>query len=225
MAAAGHRPGRRICPASGPDRRPYPFDGVMAPAPADYVTALAVGLSAGLVGGGLSPEGSPCKWNLAVRFTGTRACTSPGCSTSSARTTRYRARGSRPTPPRPFLGDTIIERNQWTIVLADEPAQAQHMEAAITGISCGFDLLVPARAQPQVVPAEILAVLDTGAYQDATANNFNAMPRPACWSPVARGPDQAARDTRRHHRPRHSPRPGAQDCQPDMSSGQRCLPR
>ncbi len=30
-----------------------------------------------------------------------------------------------------------------------------------------------------MVPGEILAVLDTGAYQDATASNFNAMARPA----------------------------------------------
>jgi diaminopimelate decarboxylase len=53
------------------------------------------------------------------------------------------------------------------------------MPAAVTGISCGFDLLVPVMPRPVAAPGEILAVLDTGAYQDATANNFNAMARPA----------------------------------------------
>jgi diaminopimelate decarboxylase len=78
-----------------------------------------------------------------------------------------------------FLGDTIVERNAWTTVLADEPDRAERMHAAVTGISCGFDVLVPAKDQPRVTVGEILAILDTGAYQDTTANNFNAMVRPA----------------------------------------------
>lgn len=51
--------------------------------------------------------------------------------------------------------------------------------ADVVGISCGFDVLVANARLPQVVPGDVLAFLDTGAYQDAGSNNFNAIPRPA----------------------------------------------
>jgi diaminopimelate decarboxylase len=51
--------------------------------------------------------------------------------------------------------------------------------ADIVGISCGFDLMVPAEPLPELDDGEIVAFLDTGAYQDASAANFNALPRPA----------------------------------------------
>ena len=35
------------------------------------------------------------------------------------------------------------------------------------------------RACPRWRPGDLLALLATGAYQDAGANNFNALPRPA----------------------------------------------
>jgi diaminopimelate decarboxylase len=162
-----------------PTGRPYPFDGALAPAPADYMAALAGGLSGGLVAGGLSPDG------ITLQVEPGRAI----YGNAGVHLTRvlHLKRQERPLPrtwietdtSEAFLGDTIIERNLWTTVLADEPDREQRMHAAVTGISCGFDLLVPARDQPRVVPGEILAVLDTGAYQDATANNFNAMARPA----------------------------------------------
>src|SRR6266700_3623501 len=60
---------------------------------------------------------------------------------------------------------------------ADPPPTVQrpapYLADRRTGRGC------PARALPEMVPGEILAVLDTGAYQDATASNFNAMARPA----------------------------------------------
>ena len=49
----------------------------------------------------------------------------------------------------------------------------------VVGCSCGFDVLAH---QVRLPPAEIgdtLAFLDTGAYEDACAANFNALPRPA----------------------------------------------
>ena len=52
-------------------------------------------------------------------------------------------------------------------------------DTAVTGISCGFDLLAAAGAVPDARAGDLLAFLDTGAYQDAAASNFNAMPRPA----------------------------------------------
>jgi diaminopimelate decarboxylase len=46
-------------------------------------------------------------------------------------------------------------------------------------MSCGFDVLGTSVALPSVEPGDVLAFLDTGAYQDATSSNFNALPRPA----------------------------------------------
>lgn len=50
---------------------------------------------------------------------------------------------------------------------------------AVVDVGGGFDLLVAAAALPELAEGDLLAFLDTGACQDAGANNFNAMPRPA----------------------------------------------
>lgn len=50
--------------------------------------------------------------------------------------------------------------------------------ADIVGISCGFDVLAEQAMLPEVAAGDIVAFLDTGAYQDAASANFNAMPRP-----------------------------------------------
>jgi diaminopimelate decarboxylase len=162
-----------------PTGRPYPSGGAMAPTPAEYMAALTAGLSEGLATGGLSPDGI----TLHVE-PGRAVYGNAGLHLTRVLNLKQQ---KRPLPrtwvetdtSEAFLGDTIIERNSWTIVLADEPARPERIHAAVTGISCGFDVLVPAKAQPRVVPGEILAILDTGAYQDATASNFNAMARPA----------------------------------------------
>ena len=51
--------------------------------------------------------------------------------------------------------------------------------ADVTGISCNFDVIAPAVAVPEVEPGEVIAFLETGAYQEASAANFNGLPRPA----------------------------------------------
>jgi diaminopimelate decarboxylase len=154
-------------------------DGPTAPRPAGYMTALAEGLADGLADGGLSPGG------ITVQVEPGRAIY--GNAGVHLTTVLHVKHQDQPLPrtwietdtSEAFLGDTLIERNLWTMVLADEPDREQCMPAAVTGISCGFDLLVPVMLRPVAAPGEILAVLDTGAYQDATANNFNAMARPA----------------------------------------------
>jgi diaminopimelate decarboxylase len=151
----------------------------MAPTPDDYMAALSAGLSAGLAARGLSPAGITLQVEPGRAVYG-----NAGIHLTRVLHIKHQ---DHPLPrtwietdtSEAFLADTIIERNTWTIILADEPARPAHRRAAITGISCGFDLLVATAAQPEVVPGEILAVLDTGAYQDATASNFNAMVRPA----------------------------------------------
>ena len=58
----------------------------------------------------------------------------------------------------------------------DEPAA---LHGDVVGRSCGFDVLAAGVDLPAVEAGDLLAVLDTGAYQDAASSNFNAMPRPA----------------------------------------------
>lgn len=77
-----------------------------------------------------------------------------------------------------FLLDTLIERNRWIALVAEKAGDPPTLTADIVGISCGFDVIVPDAKLPAVNVGDHIAFLDTGAYQDATAANFNAMPRP-----------------------------------------------
>ena len=52
-------------------------------------------------------------------------------------------------------------------------------KADIIGRSCYGDRLMPSVPIPPVEVGDILALLDTGAYQEVSMSNFNAMPRPA----------------------------------------------
>ena len=78
-----------------------------------------------------------------------------------------------------FLADVNIERNRWTAIAATRASEAPTQTADVVGISCGLDVLVPAAELPEIARGDVLAFLDTGAYQDASASNFNALPRPA----------------------------------------------
>jgi len=52
-------------------------------------------------------------------------------------------------------------------------------KADINGRSCYGDRLLPIVPVPQVEVGDILALLDTGALQEVSMSNFNAIPRPA----------------------------------------------
>ena len=52
-------------------------------------------------------------------------------------------------------------------------------KADIVGRSCYGDRLMPTVPVPEVKVGDILALLDTGAYQEVSMSNFNAIPRPA----------------------------------------------
>jgi diaminopimelate decarboxylase len=59
-------------------------------------------------------------------------------------------------------------------------ADAAHSERTdINGRSCYGDRILPAVRLPPVAVGDVLALLDTGAYQEVSASNFNALPRPA----------------------------------------------
>jgi diaminopimelate decarboxylase len=52
-------------------------------------------------------------------------------------------------------------------------------KADVNGRSCYGDRLMPSIRVPEVEVGDTLALLDTGAYQEVSMSNFNAMPRPA----------------------------------------------
>lgn len=78
-----------------------------------------------------------------------------------------------------FLLDTHLEHNRWQHIVATRAAQPAVMQADLVGTSCGFDTIVPGATIPEVQAGDLVAFLDTGAYQEACASNFNALPRPA----------------------------------------------
>jgi diaminopimelate decarboxylase len=78
-----------------------------------------------------------------------------------------------------FLADLLIEHDVFPVMVASRADADAEEHADVVGISCGFDVLASGVSLPEVGPGDVLAFLDTGAYQDATSSNFNAMPRPA----------------------------------------------
>jgi diaminopimelate decarboxylase len=78
-----------------------------------------------------------------------------------------------------FLIDAHLEHNRWSHVVASQASHPPAMVADLVGMSCGFDTIIPDASLPGVRPGDVVAFLDTGAYQEACASNFNAMPRPA----------------------------------------------
>jgi diaminopimelate decarboxylase len=154
-------------------------DAPRAPEPEAYCRALADGLAAGLREGGLEPEG------IALQIEPGRAVYADA-GIHLARVLHVKEQ-SRPVARRwietdtseAFLGDVNLERSRFALVVAGDPGRGVRTDSAVTGISCGFDVLVPDGAVPDARPGDLLAFLDTGAYQEVTSSNFNAMPRPA----------------------------------------------
>jgi diaminopimelate decarboxylase len=77
-----------------------------------------------------------------------------------------------------YLADVNLEFNRWTCIAAGRADAATSTVADVTGRTCALDVVVPDAELPPVEVGDVLAFLDTGAYQDASASNFNALPRP-----------------------------------------------
>jgi diaminopimelate decarboxylase len=77
-----------------------------------------------------------------------------------------------------YLPDVNLELNRWTCLPVRNASADASITADVTGRSCALDVIVPDAELPAVEPGDVLAFLDTGAYQDAGATNFNALPRP-----------------------------------------------
>jgi diaminopimelate decarboxylase len=78
-----------------------------------------------------------------------------------------------------FLSDLLIEHDRFPTLVANKAGSPPAEPVDVAGISCGFDVLGTSVVLPEVEPGDVIAFLDTGAYQDAASSNFNALPRPA----------------------------------------------
>ena len=77
-----------------------------------------------------------------------------------------------------YLADVNLEFNRWTCVAAGDADGEASIVADVTGRTCALDVIVADAQLPAVEAGDVVAFLDTGAYQDAGATNFNALPRP-----------------------------------------------
>lgn len=77
-----------------------------------------------------------------------------------------------------YLPDVNLELNRWTCVAVSDADAPASVTADVTGRTCALDVIVPDAALPEVQAGDVVALLDTGAYQEAGASNFNALPRP-----------------------------------------------
>jgi len=160
-----------------PQGQSRPLD-ALAPTPEEYAEALTSTLRSELERRGLIAEGK------ALEIEPGRALyADAGLHLTSVRHVKSQ---QDPIPYRwvetdtseMFLLDSLVEHNRWTPIAVGRAAAPPTHTADIVGISCGFDVVVPQARLPEVEPGDVLALLDTGAYQDACANNFNALPRP-----------------------------------------------
>lgn len=78
-----------------------------------------------------------------------------------------------------FLTGGVIEQNFYNFLVANKADAKAVKFADICGRSCFADRLVPEVRIPDIKAGDVIAVLDTGAYQENSASNFNSMPRPA----------------------------------------------
>jgi diaminopimelate decarboxylase len=78
-----------------------------------------------------------------------------------------------------FLLDLLVEHCHFPLVATSRMTEPLAAPVDVVGCSCGFDVLARQVRLPAVELGDTLAFLDTGAYEDACAANFNALPRPA----------------------------------------------
>ena len=182
LAAARARSRRRLCRAARPEHlglRRRRRRSRRAPAIEDVVEALASGLRAGLAGrvplDGVALEIEPGRALHADTGIHLTRVVNLKRQTRAAGLELGRDRHDRDVPARPARRALPLpgrrRRRAWT-----EPAGAP---VDVVGCSCGFDVLAHQVRLPQAEIGDTLAFLDTGAYEDACAANFNALPRPA----------------------------------------------
>ena len=78
-----------------------------------------------------------------------------------------------------FMSGGVYEYNFNHFIWANRTDDRPTLVADIVGHSCYADRILPFVRVPEVRPGDLLAMLDMGAYQEVSASNFNALPRPA----------------------------------------------
>ena len=78
-----------------------------------------------------------------------------------------------------FLAGGVLEHNRHPFVVAHRADAPPTLRADIVGHSCYADQIVLGARLPEVTEGDVIALLETGAYQESSASNFNALPRPA----------------------------------------------
>jgi diaminopimelate decarboxylase len=165
--------------ARATSRRARVSPGSLAPAVEQYAQALTEGLRESLAEVGVSAHGKVLEVEP-----GRGLYADAGLHLATVRNVKTQTMPVQRTwvetdTSEMFLLDTLIERNRWIPVVVERADAPPSQIADIVGISCGFDVLVTDARLPSAKEGDHIAFLDTGAYQDATAANFNAMPRPA----------------------------------------------
>jgi len=78
-----------------------------------------------------------------------------------------------------FLCGGVYEYNLHEFRIANKVnAESKHV-ADVVGHSCYADRILPLVEVPDLEEGDVIAFLDMGAYQEVSAANFNALPRPA----------------------------------------------
>lgn len=78
-----------------------------------------------------------------------------------------------------FMGGGVYEFNFHEFEIANKVnAERKHL-VDVVGHSCYADRILPLVEVPDMEEGDIVAFLDMGAYQEVSACNFNALPRPA----------------------------------------------
>jgi diaminopimelate decarboxylase len=153
--------------------------GAAAPPIETIAAALTGALRAGLHAGGVDPAGIRLEAEP-----GRALYADTGIHLTTVRNTKHQ---SAPVEwswvetdtTEMFMADLLIEHARFGVIAASRAGAPAAVPADVVGMSCGFDVLAPQAELPEVAPGDVLAFLDTGAYQEACASNFNGLPRPA----------------------------------------------
>ncbi len=78
-----------------------------------------------------------------------------------------------------FMSTNLMDYTMNDFKIANKTDAVPGMVADIVGHSCAGDRILPLVKVPDLAPGDIIAILDTGAYHEVSASNFNALPRPA----------------------------------------------
>lgn len=78
-----------------------------------------------------------------------------------------------------FMSGGALEYNAHDFRVANKVDEPAVTTADIVGHSCYADRIFPLAKVPRMTEGDVIAFLDMGAYQEVSASNFNALPRPA----------------------------------------------